>query len=192
MIKGFAASKAAKALGLCVCPVVGTGVVATQVPAVRTAVHKATAPRAYAKPKTRVRVASAAPVKMAALADAPCVSGAPVVVQNGEVFNLPNLPQSGQILALGNSPLGPLTNIPASYNPPSRPVFFDPPATPIIPVNPPAPGEPGGNPGDPGTPVNPLPEPATWAQLLLGFMIVGGVMRSTSRGRRNEEAKAAV
>nr|WP_221240518.1 PEPxxWA-CTERM sorting domain-containing protein [Sphingobium boeckii] len=164
-------------MGLCVCPIVGTGVVATQVPAVRTAIHKATAPRAYAKPKTRVRApgALAAPVKMAAVD--PCLTNNPVIIQSGQAFNLPTLPETGPVIALnGPSTIGGTS--------PVR-VFVPGSPSAIIPGNP-------GTPGTPGTdiPVSPVPEPATWAQLVFGFVIVGGVMRSVSRPRAKSEDNA--
>ena len=175
MIKALAVSKTAKALGLCVCPVVGTGVIATQVPSVRTAIHKATAPRAYAKPKTRVRAPGTlpAPVKVAAID--PCVTSNPVIIQSGQAFNLPELPEKGPIIAM---------NDPDPYpDPLPRPVPA--PRPPVI-VGPPPPTD---LPNIPVIPVSPVPEPATWAQLVFGFVIVGGVMRSASRPRAGTEDK---
>ena len=55
MLKEAVASKAAKLLMTCVCPVAGTTALSLGVPQVRDAVYKATQPRQYAKPKTRVR-----------------------------------------------------------------------------------------------------------------------------------------
>ena len=76
MLKEVLASNAAKLVAACVCPVVA-GAVAIQVPPVRSAIHKATAPRtARAKPRIRVprdetaanrpRVATAPPMCAAA------------------------------------------------------------------------------------------------------------------------------
>jgi hypothetical protein len=55
MLRSVAASKAAKLLGACVCPLVGAATVTMAVPKVRNAVHNATAPREYALPKSRVK-----------------------------------------------------------------------------------------------------------------------------------------
>lgn len=62
-------------------------------------------------------------------------------------------------------------------------------APPGTPGDPGVPGEPG-NPGIPGTPppglldppgVSPVPEPATWAMMLLGFFAIGAAMRRRTR-----------
>lgn len=67
MLKEAVASKAAKLLMTCVCPVAGTTALSLGVPQVRDAVYKATQPRQYAKPKTRVRQdEAAAPAQLAA------------------------------------------------------------------------------------------------------------------------------
>jgi len=55
MLKEAVASKAAKLLMTCVCPVAGTTALTLGVPQARDAVHKAVQPHQYAKPKTRIR-----------------------------------------------------------------------------------------------------------------------------------------
>lgn len=63
MLSSIVASKAARLMTLCICPVVGTGTVVMSVPKARQAVHNATAPREYALPKTRERLPDA-PIAM--------------------------------------------------------------------------------------------------------------------------------
>lgn len=55
MLSSLVASKTARLITACVCPVVGAGTLTMSVPKVRNAVHKATAPSEYALPKTRER-----------------------------------------------------------------------------------------------------------------------------------------
>lgn len=57
MLSSIIASKTARLITACVCPVVGAGTLTMSVPKVRNAVHKVTAPREYALPKTRERAA---------------------------------------------------------------------------------------------------------------------------------------
>lgn len=59
--------------------------------------------------------------------------------------------------------------------PPADPSPFDPPLL-GLPVT--TPGDPF--PFDPD-PVSPIPEPATWAMMLIGFGFVGGAMRAAKR-----------
>lgn len=54
------------------------------------------------------------------------------------------------------------------------------PGTPGNPGGPDTPGTPG-TPGDPGTPPPAVPEPATWASLILGLFTAGGVLRYQRR-----------
>jgi len=155
MLKEAGASKAAKLLMTCVCPVAGTTALSLGVPQVRDAVHKATQPRQYAKPKTRTRAVTPAASEgvQVAQADSPCPSVTP--------FALNNLPQTSApptVLA-ENTPLG------------------DPLPTPL-PSPPLAPPTPGGNPFVTNEAV---PEPQTWVQLVLGFGVIGGIARVTYR-----------
>lgn len=159
MIKSLAASKAAKLLATCVCPVAGTVALTVAVPQVRTAVHKATAPRAYAKPKTRVRPQTAA-------LQAPC-------------------PETGP--ALATQSIAPFGMTPMSL-PPVAFTGTDVPGTPGGggTGGPPLVNPPGGG-GGGITPPGIVPEPGTWLQLVLGFGVVGMVMRA-GKGRPNENA----
>lgn len=154
MIKTLAASKAAKLFAACVCPVAGTVALTVAVPQVRTAVHKATAPRAYAKPKTRVRAPLQA--QTAALA-APCEPLGIAASDFGPLKPFSDLPP---VLLSGPN------DVPGTGNPPGGPIGIR---------NPPGGG------GGITPPPSPIPEPKAWVQLLLGFGIIGAVMRTAKR-----------
>ncbi|MFW2829670.1 PEPxxWA-CTERM sorting domain-containing protein [Sphingomonas sp. ID0503] len=118
MIRSLLASKTTKLVAACVCPVAGTGALTAAVPQVRQAVHKATGPRAYAAPKTRVRPAGAAPCQQSA-GDMPTVGNAPLaLVDPAPVAAVPAaatrvataVPRSRN----GNVPLDPVGNVPAN------------------------------------------------------------------------------
>ena len=150
MIKSLASSKTAQLLADCVCQVVGTVALTTAVPQVRSAVNKATAPRQYAKTKTRVR-----PQMQTAGVKSPCLE--PGVLANQSIgaltpFSLPD----GRIPVGGDIP-GP--HVP---NPGGPPTFVN---------NPP-----GGGPDIP--PPGIVPDPGTWLQLVLGFGAIGMMMRA--------------
>jgi hypothetical protein len=151
MLKEAVASKAAKLLMTCVCPVAGTTALSLGVPQVRDAVHKATQPRQYAKPKTRVRATPEEEATQVASAE-PCPTVTP--------FALSNLPQMNGPPPVSQPP------IQVAEAPPPDPAV---PLTPTIFV-PPSSGNP--NPAGPG-----VPEPSTWVQLMLGFGLIGGVAR---------------
>lgn len=167
MLKEAVASKAAKLLMTCVCPVAGTTALSLGVPQVRDAVHKATQPRQYAKPKTRVRATSTTPGaeegQQVASAETPCPSVTP--------FALSNLPTAGEM------PSSPVQVAEAPAPDPTNPI----PLSPKIFVPPATTSNPGGN--------TPVPEPQTWVQLMLGFGLIGGVARVTYR-RNGTEPKA--
>ena len=167
MLKEAVASKAAKLLMTCVCPVAGTTALSLGVPQVRDAVHKATQPRQYAKPKTRVR-ATPAPdeATQVASAETPCASVTP--------FALSNLPLVGET-AVPSAPVQIAEAPPPDItNPvPLTPNIFVPPATV---------GAPSANAA--------VPEPQTWVQLMLGFGLIGGVARLGYR-RNGADAKAS-
>jgi hypothetical protein len=163
MLKEAVASKAAKLLMTCVCPVAGTTALSLGVPQVRDAVHKATQPRQYAKPKTRIRAAPEEGIQVAS-AEAPCPSVTP--------FALSNLPPVTD-MPVESSPLQVAEAPPPDVAVPLTPRIFVPPST--------------GTPNPPGTPG--VPEPSTWIQLMLGFGLIGGVARVTYR--RNGTAPEA-
>lgn len=161
MLKEAVASKAAKLLMTCVCPVAGSTALSLGVPQVRDAVYKATQPRQYAKPKTRVRAVeeAAAPVQLAQ--NEACPPSSPFVLED-----LPPSP----------APLSPTGD-----SPPSTPPTDGPPPPLLPPIDGPPPFIP---PTPPGTPTdeNPgVPEPSTWLQLIIGFGLIGGVARVTYR-----------
>jgi hypothetical protein len=163
MLKTLVASKAARLIATCVCPVAGTAGITMGVPQVRSAVHKATqpAPRAYAMPKTRAP--EEAPIQTAA---APCL-------------DLPTALSMGVPSPITGSDLPPAVLRPTAFTPPGTP--------PLIP------GDPGGPVNPPPPPPPAIPEPATWVQLLLGFGLIGGIARMTMRPvdmRRNDEVEA--
>lgn len=165
MLQTMVASKAAKLMAACVCPVVGSAALTLSVPQVRDAVHKATAPRQYAKPKTRVRAPAA---EVAAAAVAPCPTAVPVVLSSLE---LPMVP---------DAVMPPLDL--ASFNPPA--VF--PPRAPLLPILPLGPRS-----QDNPPPVVPLlPDATTWVQMILGFGLIGGAIRVSHR-RRQQAAMSA-
>ena len=159
MLKEAVASKAAKLLMTCVCPVAGTTALSLGVPQVRDAVYKATQPRQYAKPKTRVRAHEEEAVQVAENEACPPVTP----------FHLDNLPQV-------SPPPGTPPGTPPSTPPDTPPPPTPPEHPPYIPPSPPVP------PDTPG-----VPEPSTWLQLLLGFGLIGGVMRVTYR--KNGDAR---
>lgn len=156
MLGNLAASKAAKLATLCICPV-GAAVVTTQVPQVRSAVHRMTAPKAPAR-----RLAPRAPVSVAkapAAIAAPCPTTIPAVALAEQPLALASLP------VLSSVPFDPALP-PLAANQP-----FTPSDGPIILTTPPAPPF--------GTNTPALPEPATWVQLGVGFAVVGGIIRSS-------------
>lgn len=85
MLASIVASKTARLITACVCPVVGAGTLTMAVPKVRNAVHKATAPREYALPKTRERIAQ--PVS----AVAPCTTIGATPLSAGYIEDAPSL-----------------------------------------------------------------------------------------------------
>jgi len=152
MIKSLAASKAAKAFAMCVCPVAGTVALTTAVPQVRSAVHKATAPRQYAKPKTRVR-----PQMQTAAVQPPCIEPGALATQSIAPFTMTPLSLSSVPL---DSPA--FSGVPGGGSNPGG-------GGPIVTNNPPG----GPNVPPPGI----VPEPGTWLQLVLGFGVIGMMMR---------------
>lgn len=157
MLGSVAASKAAKAAALCICPVVGTAVVTTQVPAVRKAVHNATAPKAAKKPK-RSRLALKKPVEAKAQALPVCADPIPVVLGNNPIKVSASDPESVTV---------PVDDTPA---PPQRLASLNP--------APPAFAFPA---------LAAIPEPATWMQMLSGFAIVGATIRYSRKTRATPE-----
>jgi len=110
MLSSLVASKTARLITACVCPVVGAGTLTMTVPKVRNAVHKATAPSEYALPKTRERAA------IPAAAVAPCST-------------IGATPLSAGYIEQGNSPYALLPDrqpVPGSLVPPATPYTLPP------------------------------------------------------------------
>lgn len=165
MLKEVLASNTAKLVAACVCPVVGAGTIVMEVPKVRAAVHRATAPRAKPKPhrearaKPRVRTPEKArdeeaPVQTALMCpqplrfqDAPfqpvpaAITMAPIETPRVERIYVPT--GCGRVIGGGS----------------------------IVQTGPAA----------------GVPEPATWAQMIAGFALLGGVLR-IGRTRRQRLA----
>lgn len=160
MLKEAVASKAAKLLMTCVCPVAGTTALSLGVPQVRDAVHKATQPRQYAKPKTRVRAVAEEGMQVAS-AETPCPTVTP--------FALSNLPP---------------VDGPQVAPPPIQVAEAPPPDTPAVPLTPRIFVPPGN--GNPPAETPGVPEPSTWVQLMLGFGLIGGIARVTYRKNGTE------
>jgi hypothetical protein len=156
MLKEAVASKAAKLLMTCVCPVAGTTALSLGVPQVRDAVHKATQPRQYAKPKTRVRATPEAEGVQVAAADTPCPTVTP--------FALSDLPAVSAPTPVAPTPIQVAEAPPPDTAVPLTERIFVPPSDPMPPED-----QPG------------VPEPSTWVQLMLGFGLIGGVARVTYR-----------
>ncbi len=153
MLGSVAASKAAKAAALCICPVVGTAVVTTQVPAVRKAVHSATAPKAAKKPK-RSRLALKKPAVQKAQALPVCADPIPVVLGNNPI-KVSGLASEPVTVPLEADPAPPTRM--ASLVPTSRAFAF--------------------------APLGAIPEPGTWMQMLGGFAVVGATIRYSRKAR---------
>lgn len=170
MLKEVVASKAAKLIAACVCPVAGTAALTVSVPEVRDAVHRATAPRAKAKPAAR-----RAPARAQAVAVCPQPADTPVVLASAPLAGvsvLPALPTDFASLALpeGGVPFAHFHRFPEGpFASPGRngDVSLPPPGPPPL-----------------------IPEPDVWIQLLLGFGVLGGATRSIYRYRKPEEFAA--
>lgn len=173
MLGSIVASKTARLITACVCPVVGAGTLTMSVPKVRNAVHNATAPREYALPKTRERVAT--PVS----APAPCTVIGATPLSAGYIEDVPTslYPFPGTP-GVSGTPL-----IPTSYTGtgPKQPI------DPSSPGVPPTSGPPIVTlPGDPSV-GGAVPEPHTWLQFLIGFTLIGGAARMARKRPTEEE-----
>jgi hypothetical protein len=156
MLKEVFASNAAKLVAACVCPVIG-GAVALKVPPVRAALHKATAPKPQREARAKPRVR--APIKKAVEdeEDVPPLRAAmmcpqPIVLGNSALqptsFALPDT--SPKQIQLADENRGYIANCG-----PSRYMI-----------------------GGMRIGVGMVPEPATWAQMVAGFGLLGAALRS--------------
>ncbi len=98
MLGSLAVSKTAKLVATCVCPVVGVASLTMAVPKMRDAVHKATAPRQYALPKTRTRLPETA-------AYTPCADTLPVAFSGGPITVTPDTLSPLRSLGDGREPI---------------------------------------------------------------------------------------
>jgi len=163
MLGSIVASKTARLITACVCPVVGAGTLTMSVPKIRNAVHKATAPHEYALPKTRERMAE--PVA----APAPCSVIGATPLSAGYIEDVPPglYPFPGGATPVPGTPI-----VPLSYgDAPNK-----------IPIGGTLPG--GGIPPGGGGAV---PEPQIWLQFLIGFTLIGGAVRMTRKRPTEEE-----
>jgi hypothetical protein len=207
------ASSTVKLVAACVCPVAGTAALTLGMPKVRSAVHKATAPapvrEAHAKPRIRIPqmpaprpVGSEGPTIICPVPN--LLAGPQSLLPSGLALSkLAPPPElaSGAIggrIARGGSggfpSIGPGSGgggggggfLPAPDNdgPPGE--------DDTVPIGPPegeTPPTPGPNPGNPPPSDIPVPEPATWAQMLVGFLLLGGALRLGSKRRARRVAR---
>lgn len=165
MLKEVFASNAAKLVAACVCPI-AAGTVALKVPAVRAAVHKASAPTTQneARAKPRIR----APLK-----NAPEREEEEAPVQQALMCPQP--------VMLDDSPLLPAT--------------FEAPQTPMPRIDVPAERPRFVNNCGPSRFMMSvrsgmaIPEPATWAQMVAGFALMGATVRAGRRRQRRAVAR---
>lgn len=166
MLGHLAASKAAKIAALCICPV-GAAVVTTQVPQVRSAVHKMTAPKHV--PARRIAPRATPPVAQTAMAS-PCPGAIPVVLQGADPLALalqsPGESRfSGPIPLTGTNFSAPTARVAGAGPSPLPPAF----SNESLPV---------------------LPEPGTWMQFGLGFAVLGSALRSPRLRAKGATPKA--
>lgn len=166
MLGSLAASNAAKAAALCICPV-GAAVVVTQVPQVRSAVHKVTAPRHAPARRIAPRATPAANIPAQTAMAAPCPS-TPVLTQGSEALTFSTPALSGTPFELSLPPVRF-----ASASTPINRVDF------------------GSSPAPTDTPNNftALPEPGTWLQFGLGFALLGSAIRSSGANKKANASK---
>jgi hypothetical protein len=160
VLKTIVASKAAKAFALCVCPVAGA-TVALKVPAVRQAIHSATAPT-KSHPK-RLRIALNDNVDENANSERVCPDPVPMQFSARDIPALPIIESGGVSILPGEAPSGAAGQAftqAALSNPLQR-------------VS-------GGRGFQPSL-LAPVPEPVVWLQILLGFAAVGTAMRASRR-----------
>jgi hypothetical protein len=165
MLKEMVASNAAKLVAACVCPVVGAGVVTLKVPQVREAVHKATSPKPKrdARAKPRVRTPKKEAARKQEEQDRP--------VETAQMCADPDLLRTG--------PLEPTATAMISMPPPR--IDVRPPERIFVTQNCPGVQIIGG--GITGARIAGVPEPATWAQMIAGFSLMGGTIRAGRRRR---------
>lgn len=164
MLKEVFASKAAKLVAACVCPV-AVGTVALKVPPVRSAIHKATAPKPQKEARAKPRIR--APLKKAvdrdedlALVQTPLICPPPILLKEAALeppsFQLPQTP-----IPMIDAPREASTYVANCGPSPSMASF----RTGVA-----------------------VPEPETWAQMVAGFALMGATIRAGRRRQRHSPA----
>lgn len=98
-------------------------------------------------------------------------------------------PTEAEPLGFGPSPLPNIQIADASQALAQTPAFATPPTE--MGISPQGTPPQDAAPLDPSPPIGAVPEPATWAMLILGFGLIGGTLRAVGQGRR-EQAMPAV
>lgn len=174
MLKEVLASNTAKLVAACVCPAVGATAVALKVPQVRAAVHKATAPKPDRTARAKPRVVE--PKKpddlddrQLAMRDA-ALCPPPIMFQQGSIA--PRVETALQLPVPA-----PVIERIVDTRYVDRPIAVSQPCSPVSGINP-----------APPPPTEAVPEPATWAQMVAGFALLGVTLRA---GRRRERKRLA-
>jgi hypothetical protein len=161
LLKEVFASNTAKLVAACVCPVVGAGTVVMEVPKVRAAVHRATAPKAKPKPHREARAKPRVRVPEKAREDERPVQTALMCPQPLRFQDAPFQPAPAAItMAPIDVPRVERVYVPTGCGP-------------VI----------GGGSIIRTGPTAGVPEPATWAQMIAGFALLGAVLRLGRRRR---------
>lgn len=163
MLKEVLASNAAKLVAACVCPVVGASVVTLKVPQVRESVHKATTPKPKREARAKPRVRTP---KKEAVANKDEEKPVETALMCGD----PDLLRSGPLEPSATA----MISMPAprmDVRPPER--IFVANNCPTVQFAT----------GIPGLRVAGVPEPATWAQMIAGFGLMGAMIRAGRRRR---------
>lgn len=167
MLKEVLASNGAKLVAACVCPIAGATAIALKVPEVRAAVHKATAPKPerHARAKPRVRTPAKEEDKdREQRFESAAVCPPPAVLQNGSIEPRASAALDLQPVRIVESRVSDRVYVPA-------------PCSAVSEIG-------GGVAGRIGA----VPEPATWAQMIAGFALMGATLRA---GRRRATRRPA-
>lgn len=166
MLKEVFASNIAKLVAACVCPVVGASAVALKVPPVRSALHKATSPKPKPEREARAKPRVRAPIK-------PAFAKKKDGEEEAQVFKAAmmcpppvNLNDSPLQSASLESPLSAAPDLRITEPGPG----FSPVSCPTIRMG-----------GGMFMAFGAVPEPATWAQMVAGFALLGGTLRAARR-----------
>lgn len=158
MLKEVFASNAAKMIAACVCPVVATSAIVLKVPEVRSAIHRATSPKVQPHRQARALPRVRKPVELAR-------AEAPDALAPAMMCTRPAMLQDAPISTM--APL-PLTTVDIQTR--TERVYAPSNCAPV-----------SGIVTTTTRAMNAVPEPATWAQMIAGFALLGGTLRA---GRR--------